>query len=473
MGVQVFGPPELVGAIGNLLRIYFPNPDGSKVEIKIVQECVEGKPYLTCTVGEQVAIEPTGDQPKRSAKVAFVKAMHALNPELRLPWGILTGIRPTKIIHRLLDQGYAAGQIPAYLEQQYLMDSDKVALVMQVANLQRGYLLTPQQARKLVSVYIGVPFCPSRCVYCSFPSVVGEKLHLEEYVTALGQEIAALGAVLKEHNLGVQTLYVGGGTPTILEESQLAELLTLCQTHLIDTCTKEITVEAGRPDTLDRGKLSLLKDMGVGRLSINPQTMVDKTLVNIGRRHTPEQIFEAVQLSRNLGFNNINMDIILGLPGERLSDVLYTLEQLERLKPESLTVHALAVKRASVLREEIGENQLLDGREAEEMQAAALQSAQSMGLIPYYLYRQKQILGNLENVGYAKPGKESVYNIQMMEERQSIFALGAGATTKIVNPSDWSLVNIPNPKLPERYYERWQGLMREKIRVFTEFNEQA
>jgi oxygen-independent coproporphyrinogen III oxidase len=136
-------------------------------------------------------------------------------------------------------------------------------------------------------------------------------------------------------------------------------------------------------------------------------------------------------------------------------------------------VHALAVKRASVLREEIGENQLLDGREAEEMQAAALQSAQSMGLIPYYLYRQKQILGNLENVGYAKPGKESVYNIQMMEERQSIFALGAGATTKIVNPSDWSLVNIPNPKLPERYYERWQGLMREKIRVFTEFNEQA
>jgi oxygen-independent coproporphyrinogen III oxidase len=213
--------------------------------------------------------------------------------------------------------------------------------------------------------------------------------------------------------------------------------------------------------------------MGVGRLSINPQTMVDKTLVKIGRRHTPEQIFEAVQLSRNLGFNNINMDIILGLPGERLSDVLYTLEQLERLKPESLTVHALAVKRASVLREEIGENQLLDGREAEEMQAAALQSAQSMGLIPYYLYRQKQILGNLENVGYAKPGKESVYNIQMMEERQSIFALGAGATTKIVNPSDWSLVNIPNPKLPERYYERWQGLMREKIRVFTEFNEQA
>ncbi|HZW83936.1 MAG TPA: coproporphyrinogen dehydrogenase HemZ [Candidatus Deferrimicrobium sp.] len=473
MGVQVFGPPELVRAIDNLLRIYFPTPAGSQVEIQLEQACVEGKSCVICKVGGQVVTEPIGDQPKRSAKVAFIKAMHALSPELRLPWGILTGIRPTKIVHRLLDQGYALEQIPACLEQQYLIEPEKVALVLQVANLQRGYLLTPQQARKSVSVYIGVPFCPSRCVYCSFPSVVGEKLHLEEYVSALGQEIAALGAFLKEYKLGVQTLYIGGGTPTILEESQLRELLTLCQTYLIDSDTQEITVEAGRPDTLDRGKLSLLRDMGVGRLSINPQTMVDKTLVKIGRKHTPEQILEAVELARKLGFNNINMDIILGLPGERLSDVLYTLEQLERLKPESLTVHALAVKRASALREEIGENQLLSGKEAEEMQAAAFQSAQSMGLVPYYLYRQKQILGNLENVGYAKPGKESVYNIQIMEERQSIFALGAGSTTKIVNPSDWSLVNIPNPKLPERYYERWQDLMTEKIRVFTEFNELA
>ncbi len=475
MALQVSGPPDLVNAIGNLLRIFVPDPGSSQLVIELDEHPADRGVRVICRVGKRELAEQSGGQldSKRLARVAFVTAMGRVHPEVKLPWGILTGVRPTKMVHRLLDLGYSQEQAADDLRRKYLVDRNKAALALEVAARQRPYLLTRQQAVELVSIYIGIPFCPSRCVYCSFPSSVGGKFHLEDYLTVLGREIAAVGSLLKTRNIGVQTLYIGGGTPTLLAASQLAALLAMCHKQLLSPATVEITVEAGRPDTIDRDKLSLLKTMGVGRLSINPQSMSARTLEAIGRRHTPEQVVEAYYLAKQLGFNNINMDIILGLPGETLTDVAYTLEQLTKLQPESLTVHSLAVKRASALRQGLEGQHFPRGRDAEQMQELAGEGARSMGLRPYYLYRQKQIVGNLENVGYARQGKESVYNIQIMEERQTVLALGAGAASKIVNPQDWSLVNIANAKQPEVYYNTWQEKLRQKVSILSRFNGQA
>ncbi|HEX3016167.1 MAG TPA: coproporphyrinogen dehydrogenase HemZ [Desulfobacteria bacterium] len=424
----------------------------------------EGHWYQAIAKPADYCVAEQGRVLKRLAKAAFVKALAEFCPEFRLPWGILTGIRPTKVIHRLFDAGMTLPEAANILQENYLIAPEKIRLGLEVAALQRRFLPSPQAARNLVSVYLGIPFCPSRCAYCSFPTALRPEHGLGRYLAVLGEEIKAVGADLAKRGIGVQAVYIGGGTPTVLDERELEGLLAACQENFLLAQTVEFTVEAGRPDTLNQAKLATMLRSGVNRLSINPQSMVQKTLDRVGRSHTAAQVVESFQLARELGFDNINMDLILGLPGESLADVRFSLARVAELEPDSITLHALAIKRVSQLHEQ--EFRLAGYREAAAMQETAEQAVRSLGMRPYYLYRQKQISGNLENIGYAKPGKESVYNIQIIEERQTIVALGAGAASKIVNPNDRSLTNVPNPKQPDVYYRRWEEKWQEKLRLF-------
>lgn len=467
MGISLVGPPELTQALAEMLKAFFPAGAEQEISVELRTYSRGDRHGVSCRVNgaiEHVAELDQGQDLKRLSRVAVLKCLQELQPEQKLPWGILTGIRPTKIVRRLLDRGMGEREVAGILARDYLIQPDKAALALEVAGLQRQYLLKPEEASKLVSVYVGIPFCPSRCAYCSFPSAVGQGMELNVYLNVLEQEIKALGRALADRGLAVQTVYIGGGTPTILSTQELARLLQRCHDYLVSDKTVELTLEAGRPETLDREKLKVMSEAGAARVSINPQTMVQRTLERISRNHTADQVREAFWLARECGFENINMDIILGLPGETISEVMFTLEEVSKLRPDSLTVHALALKRASKLRDRT--DALSEaGAQGPQMQNAAEQTARGLGMRPYYLYRQKQILNNMENIGYAMAGKESVYNIQIMEERQSVFGAGASAASKIVNPADWSLTNFQHPKSPEAYYKRWQESLAERLHL--------
>ena len=389
------------------------------------------------------------------------------------PWGILTGIRPSKVVHRRLDQGWKPEQIEGELIQEYALDRIKAQLLVEVAQRQRPFLRSGADIPHLVSIYVGIPFCPSRCLYCSFPSYTWPRKGnlVELFLSALIREIQTVGTELRRADIGVQSIYVGGGTPTSLLPEQLSRLLAALRGNLPiysweqwdQSRYGEFTVEAGRPDTLDAERLEVMKESGVNRLSINPQTMQDRTLNLIGRKHSAAETIRAYQLARQIGFNCLNMDVILGLPGETAEDVAFTLKTLSKLQPDNLSVHTLAIKRASRLKEE-REQWILPGtKEVETMSCISQAAAASMGMQPYYLYRQKNILGNLENVGYARPGWENIYNIQVMEERQTIIGLGGGAGSKWVNRQDFTLTNTYNPKDPQNYVDRIEEILGKKI----------
>lgn len=384
------------------------------------------------------------------------------------PWGILTGIRPTKIVHRFLDRRLGKKDILERLQLEFAVHRDKAELIYDIALGQRPFLPSAAESKHSVSIYIGVPFCPTRCLYCSFPAYPIQKFKgwIEPYTESALKEIRAVGKALKEHGVQVQTIYFGGGTPTCLPLNKLQSLLVETNNFLGPGNSREgieMTMEGGRPDTLSRAVLELCASQGINRLSINPQTMQEHTLHAIGRSHTVEDVYRAMLEARQIGFPIINMDIILGLPGETAVDVADTMRQLGELKPENLSVHTLAVKNASRLRQEINKHPLPGREVVEDMAAEARTGAKAMGLIPYYLYRQKRMLGNLENVGYAALGKECVYNIQIMEERQTVIGIGVGSGTKWVNPGDWFLVSSFNPKEPKLYVERIDDLVQRKV----------
>lgn len=382
----------------------------------------------------------------------------------KLPWGNLTGIRPTKIPMGLLEQGWKNTEIADYMRTKYRCSSEKAALGIMIANRER-HLLKEFDYGKGYSLYVGIPFCPSICLYCSFSSSpLGIwKDRVDDYLDALEKEICFGGETWKERIL--DTVYIGGGTPTTLEPYQLDRLLTLLETHFDYSHLKEFTVEAGRPDSITEDKLKVIKRHGVSRISINPQTMNQKTLDLIGRRHTVEETIWAFKLARELGFDNINMDLIVGLPGEEKPEVEHTMQEVMALDPDSITVHSLAVKRAARLnmfKDQYKELTFTNNQEIMEMTSVY---AANGGLSPYYLYRQKNMAGNLENVGYAKTGKAGLYNILMMEEKQSIMALGAGASTKFVYP-DGRIERVENVKDIKNYMERIDEMIdRKRSRV--------
>ncbi len=379
-----------------------------------------------------------------------------------MPWGVLTGIRPAKIVHEMLDNNHDKEYILGRLKNYYFLSESKAAVVYNVALSEKKILDSTKT--DMVSLYIGIPFCPTRCLYCSFTSNPIKKYEkmVGSYMAALIKEIRSVGKMLNDRALKIQSIYIGGGTPTSIDAQYLEILLKEIEITFCLDFIREFTLEAGRPDSITLEKLEIIANSQVDRISINPQTMKDETLLRIGRSHTSLDIIEAFKLARKLGFDNINMDIIAGLPGERLEDFLYTLNEIEKLCPESITVHTMSIKRASRLKGEREHYKLTDASEVAQMVDAAYEFISGRGLFPYYLYRQKNILGNLENIGYARPGTESVYNVQIMEERQTIFALGAGATTKIVYPKENRIERIFNVKSVEDYISRIDEMIHRK-----------
>ena len=376
-----------------------------------------------------------------------------------LPWGNLTGIRPVKIPMALMEKGWSNGQIAEYMRNTYYTSREKTALAVAVANQER-HILQEIDYKNGYSLYIGIPFCPSICLYCSFSSspIALWKNQVDQYLEALFKEIEFGGGAFAGRKLN--TIYIGGGTPTTLEAEQMDRLLNKLEKSFSYSHLQEFTVEAGRPDSITREKLQVLKEHGITRISINPQTMNQKTLDLIGRRHTVEETKEAFALARSLGFDNINMDLIAGLPGEGTEEMAHTLEEISGLDPDSVTVHSLAVKRASRLHMLLEEYKGTFANTEEIMELAA-DYARRAGMFPYYLYRQKNMAGNFENVGYAKPGKAGIYNILIMEEVQSILALGAGASTKMVWESD-RIERIENVKDIRSYLERIDEMIDRK-----------
>lgn len=383
-----------------------------------------------------------------------------------LPWGTLTGVRPSKIPMEHLERGESREEITDYMKKQYFCSEEKISLGYQIAKKELE-LLHAIDYQNGYSLYIGIPFCPTRCLYCSFPSFPMEqfKKYMDSYLQALDKEIAFAANHLWTKKL--TSIYIGGGTPTTLEPNQLRSLIRKIKTSFPMEHVVEFTVEAGRPDTITFEKLQVLKEEGVTRISINPQTMNQTTLDHIGRKHTIEEVVEGFQLARKAGLDNINMDLIMGLPGESTEHVRKTLEWVEKLNPESLTVHSLVVKRAARLNLQLDEEEHSMVGDTSEMMAITEDFAKRHGYEPYYMYRQKNATGassdSQENIGYAKPGFESIYNMIIMEEKQSILALGAGASTKIMLPKGAKkLERVENVKNVVEYINRIDEMIDRK-----------
>lgn len=377
-----------------------------------------------------------------------------------LPWGTLTGIRPTKIPMQLLDEGKSEREVADYMKKTYLASDEKIDLSIAIAERERA-LLSRLDYKKGYSLYIGIPFCPSTCLYCSFTSypLASWRNQVDAYLDALERELDYVAA--KNYHRKLNSIYIGGGTPTTLEPYQLDRLIRKIRCSFDLSHCIEFTVEAGRPDSITKEKLQVLRNNGISRISINPQTMKQETLDIIGRHHTVDQTIESFKLARSLGFDNINMDLIMGLPEEDIDDVRHTMEVLKELDPDNITIHSLAIKRAArlnIFKDRYESMQMVNTQE--HMDLCADYCAQ-MGLSPYYLYRQKGMAGNMENVGYAKPGKAGVYNVLIMEERQTIIACGAGASTKKVCPGG-AIERCENVKDVALYMKRIDEMIMRK-----------
>ena len=385
------------------------------------------------------------------------------------PWGRLQGVRPSKLLQRFLDAGLSPVEAALRMQREYGIAPDKAELLCQASVFTRELLAGLD--RKAASIYIGIPFCPTRCLYCSFPSHSLRELGRERgrFVQALAKEIAALGSYLRQHQRPVDSVYVGGGTPTALAPTDLDSVLTALEREL-PTGWKEFTVEAGRPETLTDEHLAVLVGHQVQRISINPQTSNDRTLQVIGRQHRAAEVEAAYRKSRAL-FPVINMDLILGLPGEGLVDVQNSLRWVLDLRPENITLHMFSPKRASRFTSEHSDwaGQLPGWAEAQSMTEWCYQQLTATGYRPYYLYRQRNILGGQENVGWALPGMECRYNVIMIEERQDLLGLGGGATSKFMH-ADGSLENLSNQKDVLTYIERLDQLIERKLGLLSQPN---
>ena len=390
-----------------------------------------------------------------------------------LAWGILTGVRPTKIAMEKAEEGWTKEQFVPWFQQDCLVSRKKAELSWEIARREQA-LLQSLDCEEGYSLYIGIPFCPTVCTYCSFSSgaLADWADRVEDYLAALTKELIYIAE--KSVKKRLNTIYIGGGTPTTLTASQLERLLECIDTHFSREYLLEYTVEAGRPDSITRDRLEVLRKHGITRLSVNPQSMQQKTLDTIGRKHRVEEVPEAFCLARRMGFDNINMDLIAGLPGEDAKDMEDTLRQIRELLPDSLTVHSLAIKRAAKMEwADLKTDADKISRTLSEMVRMSSDAASQMGMTPYYLYRQKNIAGNFENVGYAKVDKAGIYNILIMEEKQSIIAAGAGASTKIVLkepiPVPGSkkrkmthLIRVENVKAIDAYIDRIDEMIERK-----------
>ncbi len=430
------------------------NNDGSTIEITLRNSEVLDK--RTLFVFEHDA---------KSLKIAVKRTVYKVLEAVYMPmskWGILVGIRPVKLVHEMLDEGLSKDEIAEILNEKYFIDPEKVTLMMEIADTERPYLVPVDE--DAISLYLCIPFCPTRCLYCSFPSndLKRKGKRLAEYLEKLNREV--IHAVNHIYKLGkrVDCIYIGGGTPTSIDETQLETLLATIKQHVNLDQVKEYTVEAGRPDTITKRKLEIMKANGVDRICINPQTMNQETLLTIGRSHDVSSISAVMQMSREVGFKTVNMDLIIGLPGETLKHTDETLSKVLALSPENITLHTLSVKRASRLNEDLDQYELTHDKMVADMMHMAEQALRAHGLNPYYMYRQKKMIGHLENVGYAMKGHASLYNMRIMEEKHSIVACGAGAVSKICAPRENRFERVANFKGLEDYLDRFDEILAKK-----------
>ena len=455
-----------------LIKSFYP-----RTEVMQYQEQAEQTRTAQDIVIEPEVPEKDG-RSKKELHEAFKCTLYTkLSAQLNktLPWGYLTGVRPSKIAYTLLEKGADREQILEEFTKKHLVSEKKAQLALQVAQTEKS-ILEKMDYKNGYSLYIGIPFCPTTCLYCSFTSysLAAYQSKVQPYLEALLKEMKYVSEAMRGRRL--DTVYFGGGTPTTLSAVQLDMLLTELERQFDLSACRELTVEAGRPDSITYEKLCVLKAHHVDRISINPQTMNQQTLDLIGRRHTVEQIEEAFALAGKAGLDNINMDMILGLPGENKEMVQHTLEKIKALAPESLTVHSLAIKRAAALN--IWREKYLDLQmdNSDEIVSMAADYAHQMGHQPYYMYRQKNMAGNFENVGYSKPGLECIYNILIMEEKQTIIAMGAGASTKIVFQNETEggqagrIERIENVKDVTNYIQRIDEMIERKRKFFSENN---
>ena len=384
------------------------------------------------------------------------KQMTGIHP----PWGSMTGVRPTHLMLEALAAGLTSEEAVRKLTGEFDVTPERAELLAEIAGEQQKL---PPPGDRWIDVYIGIPFCTTRCVYCSFSSgEIGDGSLIDPYMTALGKEMKACADILQESGRKLRALYIGGGTPTALPEETFAALLE--DTVTLFPGAMEYTVEAGRPDTLTRNKLRAIREAGIRRISINPQTMNDRTLDVIGRAHTAQQVRDAYALAREEQIPHINMDVIAGLPGETEKDFAHTMEEAERLHPESLTVHTLAIKRSS--RMSLENHPLPDGGMTADMVGMGRETARKMGMRPYYLYRQKYMAGNLENTGYALPGHACIYNVDIMEETSHILAMGAGGISKRIWPEEGHITRAPNVSNIHVYLDRTDEMIQRKKELF-------
>lgn len=430
-----------------------------------------GKGAVASFSGRRIALIPdaSGEITRLEIKNRIKQLLYGMLSEYtgkKLPWGTLTGIRPVKIPMAMLEEGKGDEEILDYMRRTYFISQEKGELATQIARREKA-LLETLHYKDGYSLYIGIPFCPTTCLYCSFTSfpLATWRKRVDAYLDALEKEIDFTAGICGDRIL--DTIYIGGGTPTTLEACQLERLLGKLHTCFNLSHLKEFTVEAGRADSITEDRLLALKKWGVTRISVNPQTMKQETLDFIGRRHTVEQVREAFAMAGKVGFENINMDIILGLPGEGPEDVRHTMEEIEKLGPDSLTVHSLAIKRASRLSQWIQENGLSALVNTDQTMQITADGAGRMGMVPYYLYRQKNMSGNFENVGYAREGKFGIYNILIMEEKQTIVACGAGSISKRVYP-DGRIVRCENVKDVASFIERIDEMIERKRKLLED-----
>lgn len=460
-----------------LVKAFFPKEEVKMFYIQEEQVPDECENRISIEYGEQVVIRLSlgeislegredydQEEDRKVRKNKLKQVLYKLLSQATgqtLPWGNLTGIRPTKIAMGLIESGMSNAQAAEYMRNTYFTSNEKTALAITIANRERE-LLKDIDYENGYSLYVGIPFCPSICLYCSFSSSPLERWRgqVDAYLDALLKELDFIAEAMRDKVL--DTIYIGGGTPTTLEPYQIRRLLSHISEKFPVEQVKEYTVEAGRPDSITREKLQALREFPVTRISVNPQTMNQATLDLIGRKHTVEDTRHAFALARECGFDNINMDLIVGLPGEQKEDVQRTLEEIKKLDPDSLTVHSLAVKRAARLNMFKDQYQEMGFINNQEIMNLAMEYAHDCQMGPYYLYRQKNMCGNLENIGYAKVDKAGIYNILIMEEKQSILAAGAGASTKFVFQNGERIERAENVKDVANYISRIDEMIERK-----------
>ncbi|MGG7077882.1 coproporphyrinogen III oxidase [Clostridium sardiniense] len=411
--------------------------------------------------------EKVEDNIKDSIKKVIFKGLKEITNDV-YPWGTLVGIRPSKIALKLLNEGKSEEKIIKYFYDKHMASEEKAKLCIDVAKLEEKFVKTNNEK---IAIYIGMAFCPTRCLYCSFASnpIGGNKKLVAPYLNALSHEIEKIKEYVDKKNLEIETVYFGGGTPTAVSNEEFEDVMNKVYNSFVrDREILEFTVECGRPDSITREKLETMKKYEVSRISINPQTMNDDTLKLIGRNHSVEDVKEKFNMARELGFNDINMDMIIGLPGEGLEEACNTAREIKKLQPDSLTVHGLSLKRGSrlyenfILKKGLG---IKDQEEIAKMYDESKKLSSELNLKAYYMYRQKNMVGNMENLGYAKEGKECIYNMQMIEDTQTIIALGADAVSKVVFLDENRIERFPNVKDVREYVNRIDEMIEGKIKL--------